>query len=135
MILKSINILKLLKFVYLLGSQKDKYKVPSFQVREGPTVNIDVTAPGATLALGLMFFKTGNEAIAHWMKPPDTYYLLDLVRPDLLLLRIIARGLILWDDIDCTENWLYNQFPSTLKFCVRRGPRDINNDIDHEANW
>lgn len=75
------------------GSQKEKYKLASFQVREGDTVNIDVTAPGATLALGLMYFNTGNQAVAAWMKPPDTSYLLDLIRPDLLLLRIIARGL------------------------------------------
>jgi hypothetical protein len=28
--------------------------------QEGDAVNVDVTAPGATLALGLMFFNTGN---------------------------------------------------------------------------
>lgn len=118
----------------LTGSQKEKYKLPSFQVREGETVNIDVTAPGAILALGLMFFKTGNKAVAHWMKPPETHYLLDLVRPDLLLLRILARGLILWDDIKPTTEWLMSQFPAVLSFDMKRGPVDGNN-IDHEANW
>lgn len=44
----------------LTGAQKEKYKFQSFQVREGETVNIDVTAPGATFALGLMFIRTGN---------------------------------------------------------------------------
>lgn len=39
-----------------------------------------------------MFFNTGNTAVAQWMRPPDTSYLLDLIRPDLLLLRIIAKG-------------------------------------------
>lgn len=84
----------LLCYIYYItvGSQKDKYKVPSFQIREGSTVNLDVTAPGATLALGLMYLGSGNRAIADWMKPPDTQYLLDFVRPDFLMLRIIARG-------------------------------------------
>jgi hypothetical protein len=44
----------------LTGSQKEKYKSPSYQIREGDSVNIDVTSPGATLALGMMYFNTGN---------------------------------------------------------------------------
>lgn len=118
----------------LTGSQKEKYKLPSFQVREGDNVNIDVTAPGATLALGLMFFNTSNRAVSEWMKPPDTSYLLDLVRPDLLLLRTIARGLILWSDIKPHSDWLFGQFPENLRFDIDTGavvnPGD--ND-DHEA--
>jgi hypothetical protein len=42
------------------GSQKEKFKSPSYQIREGDSVNIDVTSPGATLALGMMYFNTGN---------------------------------------------------------------------------
>ena len=74
------------------GAQKDKYKVPSFQIREGSSVNLDVTAPGATIALGLMYLGTGNKAVADWMAPPETQYLLDFVRPDFLMFRILARG-------------------------------------------
>lgn len=44
----------------LTGSQKEKYKSPSYQIREGDCVNIAVTSPGATLALGMMYFNTGN---------------------------------------------------------------------------
>ncbi|XP_004520043.1 anaphase-promoting complex subunit 1 [Ceratitis capitata] len=104
----------------LTGSQKEKYKLPSFQVREGDNVNIDVTAPGATLALGLMFFNTGNRAVAGWMDPPNTHYLLDLVRPDLLMLRTIARGLILWSEIRSDPDWLFGQFPSNFKIDLER---------------
>lgn len=78
--------------VLLIGSQKDKYKVPSFQIKEGTSVNLDVTAPGATLALGLMYLGTENKAVADWMAPPETEYLLDFVRPDFLMLRVLSRG-------------------------------------------
>lgn len=78
--------------VFIIGSQKDKYKVPSFQIREGSCVNLDVTAPGATLALGLMYLGTENKAVADWMAPPETQYLLDFVRPDFLMLRTLSRG-------------------------------------------
>lgn len=45
------------------GAQKEKYKTPSYQIREGDSVNIDVTSPGATLALGMMYFNSGNRFV------------------------------------------------------------------------
>lgn len=118
----------------LTGSQKEKYKLPSFQVREGEHVNIDVTAPGAILALGLMFFNTDNCAVAEWMNPPNTRYLLDLVRPDLLLLRTIARGLIMWSEIRPDEEWLHSQFPANLQFDINMSATVTDADeVDHEA--
>lgn len=118
----------------IAGAQRDKYKLPSFQIREGDSVNIDVTGPGATLCLGLMFLQTENRAVANWMMPPDTKYLLDFVRPDLLLLRIIAKGLILWRDIEATEEWLEGQIPEILRFDLRRGPPvDETKFVDDEA--
>lgn len=51
-----------------------------FHEQEGDCVNIDVTAPGATLALGMIYFQTNNRAIAEWMVAPNTPYLLDQVR-------------------------------------------------------
>jgi len=48
-------------FNFYLGAQKDKYINPSYQIREGEMVNVDVTSRGATLALGMMYFKTGNQ--------------------------------------------------------------------------
>ncbi|PRD27387.1 UNVERIFIED_CONTAM: Anapc1 [Trichonephila clavipes] len=45
----------------LTGIHKEKHKSPSYQIREGDNVNVDVTSPGATLALGMMFFDTDNQ--------------------------------------------------------------------------
>ena len=42
-------------------------------------MNTDVTAPGATLALGMIYFRSGNKAIADWMVASSTPYLLDQV--------------------------------------------------------
>ncbi|XP_034650000.1 anaphase-promoting complex subunit 1 [Drosophila subobscura] len=122
----------------ITGSQKEKYRLASFQVREGENVNIDVTAPGATLALGLMFFNSGNTAIAEWMQPPDSRYLLDMVRPDFLLLRTIARGLIMWEDVRPDNDWFQAQFPANLRVHLRLPMRDDepqpeDSDVDYEA--
>lgn len=119
----------------LNGAQKEKYKLPSFQIREGDQINIDVTAPGSTLALGLMFFRSGNQAVADWMKPPETMYLLDFVRPDLLLLRVLARGLIMWDSVEATTEWINSQMSKTLSKIIKQKPDPENDplDMDHEA--
>uniref|UniRef100_W4VRH0 Putative anaphase-promoting complex apc subunit 1 meiotic check point regulator/tsg24 n=1 Tax=Corethrella appendiculata TaxID=1370023 RepID=W4VRH0_9DIPT len=119
----------------LSGSQKEKYKLPSFQIKEGEAVNLDITAPGATLALGLMYFGSKNQAMSNWMKPPDTTYLLDLMRPDLLLLSILAKNLVMWDDIECTTEWAYNQVPCSLTDMIKKRSQQGDNfqTMDHEA--
>lgn len=115
----------------LTGSQKEKYKQGSSAVREGATLNLDVTSPGATLALGLVYLRSGASAPVAWLAPPRTAYQLDFVRPDLLMLRIIATGLILWDSIEPTEEWVESQVPETIKpYCLVKPTED---NIDYEA--
>lgn len=96
-------------------------------------MNLDVTAPGATLALGLMYLGTGNKAIADWMTPPSTQYLLDFVRPDFLMLRILSRGLIMWNDIEPTIKWIAEQVPKSIQpFCMVE-PSPNSPDVDYES--
>lgn len=116
----------------LTGIHKEKHKSPSYQIREGDSVNIDVTSPGATLALGMMFFNTGNIAIADWMTIPDSKYLLDMVRPDFLLLRTLSKGLILWDNIHPSIKWIENHLPEIVStYAFKRV--EVNTDIDYET--
>jgi len=82
---------------------------------EGDLINTDVTAPGSTLALGLMYMKTGNQTIASALSLPDTHFLLEFVRPDFLALRVMARALILWDEVEPTRDWIQAQIPSVVK--------------------
>lgn len=54
----------ILLFFIQTGIHKEKHKSPSYQIREGDNVNVDVTSPGATLALGMMFFNTRNQYVS-----------------------------------------------------------------------
>ncbi|XP_059480357.1 anaphase-promoting complex subunit 1 isoform X2 [Neocloeon triangulifer] len=96
-------------------AQREKYKNPSYQIREGDYVNVHVTCPGATLALGMLYFRTGNESVAGWMEAPDTQYLLDFIRPDFLLLRVLAKGLIMWDNIVPSKEWVESNVPESIR--------------------
>ena len=85
------------------------------QVMENALVNLDVTAPAATLALGLMFLKTNDAAAAAHVAVPSTHYALDHARPDFVLLRVVAKSLIMWDSIDPHEAWVEAQLPEILR--------------------
>ena len=97
----------------------DPSVVPS-RIREGPHVNTLLTAPGAILALALIYLKSENAVVASRLAVPDTLFLLDYVRPDFLLLRVWARGLVLWSQVQPTSDWVYSQVPAVVRSRMRR---------------
>lgn len=72
----------------------------------GEHVNVGVTACGSALALAFMYMQTGNKSIAAQLAVPDTLILLDYVRPDLLMVRTLAKNLVLWDSVIPTVEWV-----------------------------
>lgn len=72
---------------------------------------IDQATAGATIAITLIFLKTGNRTIARKIDIPDTVAQFDFVRPDVLLLRTLAKHLILWDDIRADYKWVVRNLP------------------------
>ncbi len=84
-------------------------------IKEDDIVNVDVTAPGATLALGLMFIKRNASAVAARLAVPDTHFMLDYVRPDLLLLRVLCRNLIMWDGIEPSIAWVQGHMTAVIR--------------------
>ncbi|XP_062851927.1 anaphase-promoting complex subunit 1 [Trichomycterus rosablanca] len=97
------------------GINREKHKSPSYQIKEGDTINVDVTCPGATLALAMIYLKTNNRSIADWLKAPDTMFLLDFIKPEFLLLRTLARCLIMWDEILPNEEWVTGNVPQIIQ--------------------
>ncbi|XP_065560963.1 anaphase-promoting complex subunit 1-like isoform X3 [Artemia franciscana] len=125
---------------YMIGGRKrplpdrfaEKYKNGSCQIFEGDLVNTDITGPGATLALGLMYLKSGNRTIAEWMVIPHTITSLESVRPDMLLLRVLARNLILWDEILPSLSWIENHVPIEFRhLCLKKPDQDMPLGIDY----
>ncbi|KAI8375484.1 hypothetical protein BD560DRAFT_392445 [Blakeslea trispora] len=74
-------------------------------------INLDITSAGATMALGLMYLKTEAHEVARLIEVPTTRPLLNYTRPDLLMVRVIARHLILWSQIQPNDVWIEAQIP------------------------
>ncbi|KAF1332168.1 Anaphase-promoting complex subunit, partial [Globisporangium splendens] len=82
----------------------------------GEHVNVGVTACGSALALAFMYMQTENKSIAAQLRVPDTLILLDNVRPDILMVRTLAKNLVLWDSVTPTIEWIEDvEVPVQLK--------------------
>lgn len=93
----------------------------------GDMNNSSITAPAALLALALMFLKTNNEAVCERLQLPDTRYLLDYVRCDIMQLHVLARALIMWDSIVPSREWVEDQVRAAFHLfykCI--GPEILN---------
>ena len=108
-----------------IRESNDRFSIPSSSnglenekcsiIFEANMINTDVTAPAATLAIGLMYMKSGNYTVASAVSIPQTHFLLEYVRPDFLGLRVVARSLILWDEVEPTKSWIERQVPSVVQ--------------------
>eukprot|EP00826_Nyctotherus_ovalis_P059223 TRINITY_DN8216_c0_g2_i1.p1 TRINITY_DN8216_c0_g2~~TRINITY_DN8216_c0_g2_i1.p1 ORF type:complete len:337 (-),score=71.87 TRINITY_DN8216_c0_g2_i1:1591-2601(-) len=84
-------------------------------VLEGENVNIHITAPGAIMALSIIHMQTDNKTIARRLEIPGTFYALEHAKPFHILLKILAKNLILWSGIQGSKEWLYKQLPPLIK--------------------
>ena len=80
---------------------------------------LDKATAAATLAIALIFMKTEDAALARKIDVPDTAQQFEYVRPDIFLLRTLARHLIMWNGITPTINWMRSQLPKHYHSQVR----------------
>jgi hypothetical protein len=82
---------------------------------EGDKINITVTSPSAVVALSLIYLRSGNVRIASAMSPGSTAQSLETIRPDVLLLRCMARVLIMWGEHDTDDSNRYFDYDAFLE--------------------
>uniref|UniRef100_A0A7N0U9Q1 Anaphase-promoting complex subunit 1 n=1 Tax=Kalanchoe fedtschenkoi TaxID=63787 RepID=A0A7N0U9Q1_KALFE len=98
----------------------------SSNTTDGALINVDVTAPGAIIALALIFLKTESLQIVSRLSIPHTRFDLQYVRPDFIMLRVIAQNLIMWSRIHPSKDWVQSQIPAIVK----NGVKGLLNDMD-----
>lgn len=79
-----------------------------------PSFDVNLTSPAATIALGFMYMRTERKDVADILTIPDTALALERVPPGQLLLRTLARSLILWDAIAPNNQWLGTHVPISI---------------------
>lgn len=77
---------------------------------------LDRAAAGAVMAVTLIFIKTEDAIVARKIDVPESVLQFDYVRPDILLLRTVAKNLILWSKIKPTIEWIQSSLPAIYRF-------------------
>jgi len=80
---------------------------------------LDKATAGAVIAITLIFMKTHDEALSKKIDIPDTIHQFEYVRPDIFLLRTVARHLIMWDRISASFAWMRKNLPSVYHSRVK----------------
>lgn len=76
---------------------------------------LDRAAAGAVIAIALIFMKSEDPIVARKIDVPDSVLQFDYVRPDILLLRTVAKNLILWSQIKPSFAWVQASLPSAYR--------------------
>ena len=76
---------------------------------------LDRATAGATIAYGLIYLKTNDPSIASRIDIPDTLHQFGYVRPDIFLVRTVARHLIMWDSITPTFEFVRASLPKAYR--------------------
>lgn len=72
---------------------------------------LDRAAAGAVMAIAFIFMKSEDQVVARKIDIPDSVFQFDYVRPDILLLRTVAKNLIMWSKVDPTFSWIQKSLP------------------------
>ncbi|KAI0043692.1 hypothetical protein FA95DRAFT_1681748 [Auriscalpium vulgare] len=96
--------------------------------RSRAAFDINLTSPAATIALGLMYLKTDSYEVADILTIPDTILSLNRIPPSFLLLRILAKCLIMWDAITPSPEWVTSQLPVSISSAMEG--RSVGKAVD-----
>ena len=111
---------KILQTGYLMG---DSSKCSVTQ--EGENFVTAITAPGALLAYALIHLRSNNELAADKIESPNTFYALEWIRPEHLMIKILSKNLILLDSVSGSKAWLSSQIPSLISFCFHSSIQEV----------
>jgi anaphase-promoting complex subunit 1 len=84
-----------------------------------------------SIALGLLGLKSNDENIAQVLAIPTTTYGLDYLTPELLMIRVICKSLVMFDDIQPSLEWVISQVPFQISSTVGDLKSQLTTKNDH----
>lgn len=101
------------------------------RVYEGAYYNVSVCGPAAVMALGLMYLRSGDVAMANQLAPPDTLAGLAAVSPFMCLLRTLMSGVVRWDE----GATVADRLPHGLRVLIAMAQAEVHTrDSPHSAH-
>ncbi|CZT42602.1 related to bimE protein [Rhynchosporium secalis] len=85
----------------------------------------DKATAAAVVAIALIFMKSENQVLARKIDVPESILQFDYIRPDIFLLRTLARHLIMWSQIQPSFEWIRSNIPEVYR--KRSSLEDVTN--------
>jgi anaphase-promoting complex subunit 1 len=76
---------------------------------------LDKATAAAVVALALIFMKSENHILARKIDVPESILQFDYIRPDIFLLRSLAKHLIMWSQIRPSTQWIQDNLPPAYR--------------------
>lgn len=99
------------------GSKKAYF---ASNVKEPLEGNGLLTTPSALIALALVNLKTNNAIVSSRLELPNTIYEVINGNPLHILLKVVARHLIMWRDIEASEAFVQRSIPESVRFLFEK---------------
>ena len=114
----------------ILGHFQNTFLDVSVRSQQISDEGIDIMSlgPGSLMALSMIYLKSGDKSISNFLKPDDSYFLLDETHPHILLLQTISYCLVQWNEIQPTQDWLDSIIPHILINNINKDRKDLIQD-------
>lgn len=70
-----------------------------------------ITAPAALLSISLMYLKSNDAELCAKITIPNSFNTIEECNPNHILLKTLAKNLIMWDSIGATREFILDQIP------------------------
>lgn len=112
---------------------KEEYK--ACNIRETNKINTQITAPSALIALTLIHLKKNNKIIRRRLSLPNSIHDIIKCNPLTLLLTVLARNLICWDQMKISKTFIENSIPDVVKYLQEESLNKIEEKFSLNYNF
>ncbi|KAI0007157.1 hypothetical protein F4779DRAFT_523165 [Xylariaceae sp. FL0662B] len=95
---------------------------------------LDRSSAAAVVAIALIYMKSEDHIVARKIDVPEATLQFDYIRPDVLLLRTVAKHLILWSAIEPTHDWIRKNLPPRYHSRLQPPARDPSREPLNSAH-
>ncbi|KAK6081902.1 hypothetical protein SCUP515_02681 [Seiridium cupressi] len=95
---------------------------------------LDRSSAAAIMAIALIYMKSEDHIVARKIDVPDAMLQFDYIRPDILLLRTVAKHLILWSEIKPTHSWIRRNLPVRYQSRINPPTQPFDNSAKGPLN-
>lgn len=108
-----------------MGAKEMNASKKCSNIKEGDFVNTQLVAPSALIALAFIYMKSENLQVAQKISIPTFFYEIENCNPNHMILKVLARNMIMWSKISATKDFLSSQIPPLIKYvlCVTQNDR------------